>query len=106
MHTETTWKIQFANFLDDLRRGDIIITKKPALFQNEKKLSALLASSIEAICYERGLPFPAWTQQVPALDKPWFVSGMESLKACALVESPVFFRHRNIFVLNNFLSRA
>jgi hypothetical protein len=34
------------------------------------------------------------------------VAGRESLKAMALVESPVWFRRRNIFVLGNFLDRA
>jgi hypothetical protein len=43
---------------------------------------------------------------VEALDSPWFVAGIENLKASALVESPVRFRKRNIFVLANFLERA
>jgi hypothetical protein len=43
---------------------------------------------------------------VPAPHDPWFVSGMESLKAIALVESPLPFRLRKIFVLENFLSRV
>jgi hypothetical protein len=40
------------------------------------------------------------------LPDPWFVAGIENLKASALVESPVQFRRNNIFVLGNFLSRA
>ena len=43
---------------------------------------------------------------VGALATPWFVAGVENLKALALVESPTHFRKRNIFVLGNFLSRA
>jgi hypothetical protein len=34
------------------------------------------------------------------------VSGVENLKAMALVESPAWFRRRNVFVLGNFLNRA
>ena len=49
---------------------------------------------------------PQWTAAVGCLDRPWFVSGFESLKASALVESPVPFRSRNVFVLANFLERA
>jgi hypothetical protein len=41
-----------------------------------------------------------------ALSEPWFVSGMENLKASALLESPLPFRRNNVFVLGNFLSRA
>jgi hypothetical protein len=43
---------------------------------------------------------------VPGLEEPWFVTGIENLKAMAIVESPVFFRRRLIFVLENFLSRV
>jgi hypothetical protein len=40
------------------------------------------------------------------LPAPWFVAGVENLKASALVESPVQFRRNNVFVLGNFLARA
>ena len=46
-----------------------------------------------------------WPMCLPA-KPPWFVSGMENLKAIALAESPLRFRIRKIFVLSNFLSRA
>ena len=49
---------------------------------------------------------PKWAQSMTALNKPWFVSGMESLKASALLESPLGFRAKNIFVHENFLERA
>jgi hypothetical protein len=52
------------------------------------------------------LEAPAWVWAVPSLKEPWFLSGMESLKAIAIVESPVFFRRRKIFVLENFLYRV
>jgi len=52
------------------------------------------------------LECPGWILEVPACKDPWFVSGMESLKAIALVESPLQFRIRKIFVLENFLSRV
>lgn len=37
---------------------------------------------------------------------PWFVSGMENLKAIASAESPLSFRWRKIFVMEIFLSRV
>lgn len=40
------------------------------------------------------------------IQPPWFVAGMENLKAIALAESPLRFRLRKIFVLENFLSRV
>ena len=55
---------------------------------------------------ECGRGAPPWTSGVGPLDRPWFVSGYESLKASALAESPAPFRSRNVFVLANFLERA
>ena len=49
---------------------------------------------------------PPWTGGVGPLERPWFVSGYENLKASALVESPARFRSRNVFVLAGFLDRV
>lgn len=66
----------------------------------------MLAATAEHLCLENKLTLPQWIQNIKACDKPWFVSGMESLKAIALVESPLPFRLRKIFVLENFLARV
>lgn len=58
------------------------------------------------LCDELGLEPPAWLAAVPASPLPWFVAGMENLKAIALAERPLRFRIRRIFVLENFLSRV
>ncbi|HEY84127.1 MAG TPA: hypothetical protein G4N96_03305, partial [Chloroflexi bacterium] len=60
----------------------------------------------EYLCAELGLEPPEWLSTVPASPEPWFVSGLENLKAITLVETPVWFRARKIFVLENFLSRT
>lgn len=60
----------------------------------------------EALCAELKIDVPAWIRAVPAPRHPWFVSGMKSLKAIAIVESPLPFRLRKLFVLENFLSRV
>jgi hypothetical protein len=52
-----------------------------------------------------GLETPAWLDSVPPCQIPWFVSGLENLKAIALAESPLPFRWRKIFVTEGFLSR-
>jgi hypothetical protein len=69
-------------------------------------MDALLAATAEQLCHELKLAPPPWIQAVPAVREPWFVSGMESLKAISLVESPLPFRLRKLFVLENFLSRV
>lgn len=69
-------------------------------------MDALLASTAEALCRELNLKAPTWLAEVPACPIPWFVAGMENLKAIALAESPLPFRVRKIFVTANFLSRV
>lgn len=101
------WKVHFFNLVDEFRR-----TLDPRLFllpppsRLEFRLKALLASIVWMLCEEVGMDAPDWAKKRYFLEKPWFVSETESLKAVAVVESPVYFRQNNIFVLGNFLERA
>jgi len=100
------WVIIFMNFVDDFRYyNDPAMIKEPFEFNNER-FDALLASTIEYLCDEMGMDPPEWVGDVQPCIDPWFVSGMESLKAITIVESPVYFRRRKIFVLENFLVRV
>ncbi len=103
---DNSWKLQIVQFMDDVRRGEYSVQNEPEFAKADERIEALAASSVEALCIERGEPLPEWTRHVPALKTPWFVAGMETLKAIALVESPVCFRRRNIFVMSNFMSRV
>ncbi len=100
------WRIPFFNFVDAFRaqRSAEYITAPPA-GDIPAHIAALLASTVEALCGELDLTPPVWCAAIPALPTPWFVSGIENLKVMALLESPVWFRQRNIFVLKNFLER-
>jgi hypothetical protein len=73
---------------------------------DNSKFDALLASTVEVLCKESGLETPRWTKNVPACEKPFFVAGFENLKATAIVESPLHFRIRKIFVTESFLERV
>jgi len=100
------WVVALMDFVDDFRfyrNPDALMDRFPL---SDEKLDAMLASTAEYLCGETGLEPPQWVEDVPVVSQPWFVSGLESLKAIALVESPVQFRRRKIFVLENFLSRA
>jgi transcriptional regulator with XRE-family HTH domain len=102
-----SWSLHLFNFADSFRtRASGALVEAPPLPGLEPRLQALTASLVEALCDEAKLPRPWWTLGVPALETPWFPSETENLKASALVESPVPFRKRNIFVLANFLQRA
>jgi hypothetical protein len=100
------WAIYLMDFVDDFRRyKDLRMLDEP-LARFDERFDALLASTAEALCDEIKVTPPLWLATVPACFKPWFVSGMENLKAIALAESPTRFRIRKIFVLENFLSRV
>jgi hypothetical protein len=73
---------------------------------SDEKIDALLAATVESLCRELNLETPEWLQNVPACRQPYFVSGVENLKATAIVESPLPFRIRKVFVLENFLERV
>ena len=101
-----SWKTHLFDFVDAFRatvRNELL---EPPAYGLDARLQALCASTAEALCAEKAQNAPAWCAGVPSLPSPWFVSGIENLKAMSLVESQVWFRSRNIFVLGNFLSRA
>lgn len=101
-----SWKIHFMNLVDEFRRGlDPRLILLPPVAQLDLKLHALLAAIVAALCEEVELDVPDWARREMFLPQPWFVSGMESLKAMALLESPLPFRRNNIFVHENFLAR-
>ena len=100
------WRIPLMEFVDDFRR-----TKDPCLIERpfslgDEKTDSLLASTVEYLCDELGIETPEWTWEVPSCKEPFFVAGYENLKALSIAQSPVFFRRRKIFVLENFLWRV
>jgi hypothetical protein len=67
---------------------------------------AYLAAVAEHLALSYGLDVPRWTDSPRrTLERPFFAGGMEGLKALLLVESPLAFRKRNIFVSHDALDR-
>ncbi|CAN5198497.1 hypothetical protein BH20ACI2_BH20ACI2_21110 [soil metagenome] len=100
------WKIALMDFVDDFRyyKDEKMIAEPYELNDNVK--DAVLAGVIETLCDELGFEIPDWVRRVPPCREPEFLTSMESLKAISIVESPVRFRLRNIFVFDNFLFRV
>ena len=102
-----SWPLHLFNFVDAFRSapGESLVHVPPMEGMTDA-LKCLITSTVETLCAESQTTIPEWCYGVRGLREPWFVAGIESLKAMALVESPVQFRKRNIFVLGNFLDRA
>ncbi len=88
--------------------GDFRFHQDPAAIKapfetGDEQLDAVLAGVIETLCDEMNISIPKWLESIPSCSQPYFLSGYESLKATAIVESPVRFRLRKVFVMKNFL---
>lgn len=104
---EPSWRRHFMDCVDEVRRsGSAAALKTPATPELPEPLRAMAAGIAETLAEECGFVAPGWTRSIGPLADPWFVAGYENLKATAIVESPVAFRSRNVFVLANFLERA
>lgn len=87
----------------------VLVNEAPEWINSElhADCNAYLAAVAETLCREVSLAPPAWTESPCCyLHRPWFAGGLETLKAILLVESPVPFRRRNLFVSANALARA
>jgi hypothetical protein len=96
-------------FLDAFYLGAPLM-RRAALAAEPARLApvkdAYLAAVAEHLALRFELDTPPWTEAPHRfLREPYFAGGMESLKAILLVESPLAFRRRNIFVSADALSR-
>jgi hypothetical protein len=67
---------------------------------------AYLAALAEHLALSARIAVPDWTENDGRfLHEPFFAGGLESLKATLLVESPLAFRRRLIFISADALSR-
>ncbi len=101
------WKIAFFNFVDDLRstKSSKLIENAPVIDLPEKEY-ALISAMVRFLCREQQLAIPEWAKRPWPLSVPWFVSSMDKFREIAQKETPDEFRVNNIFVLDNFMSRA
>ncbi|HEX8708197.1 MAG TPA: hypothetical protein VF723_08150 [Pyrinomonadaceae bacterium] len=100
------WCVHLMDFVDDFRYYKDLRALSEPFSPGERRTDALLASTAEALCDELGLAPPPWLAEIPECEQPYFVGDLENLKAISIVESPLRFRIRKIFVLENFLSRV
>ncbi len=116
MSEESPW-VPIGDFLDDWRRSDredrpelvaMGIASPPANQNPEaQRWSAFCAAMVEWLCWQDGLPFPAWTNREEyRLAEPWFLYPGHLLRAWQLATTPAPFKMRNIFSGDRVLNRA
>ncbi len=103
---EPNWRIYLMDFVDDFRRQKSLDQVAEPFILAGDRMDSLLASTAESLCDEMSIGVPFWLSEIPACRDPYFVSGLDGLKAFALLQSPLRFRIRKIFVLENFLFRV
>jgi len=105
-------KYLLADFIDEFNRADMakkqqMVKRFPFEKITDKKNAAYIAAAVEELCYINNMDIPEWVfDKKYRLKEPFFVGGLESLKAFLIAESPVSFRRRNIFVSENVLKRV
>jgi hypothetical protein len=93
-------------YSSDSRRQAAMLREAPSLDPQDERANAYYAAVAEHLAMRNGFPIPSWTSGPERfLKQPFFPSGLESLKAILLVESPTAFRRRLIFVDADPLSR-
>lgn len=101
------------DFLDAFYRHSHVAALRdpPALLTDTHRdgmmVDAFLAAVAEHLARRFGLPIPLWVfERCRYLQKPFFALRGPSIRATLLLESPIEFRSRNLFVTANALSRA
>ena len=106
-------EIELGDFLDAFYRRpttEAVCEEPPLLPESDPQgavMNSFLAATAEHLCHRFGLPVPDWVyEQRRYLERPYFAMKEPSFRATLLLESPVEFRSRNLFVTANALSRA
>ena len=75
--------------------------------QCDPKHLALFAATLNYYSKRLNIYCPAWAARaVPVKDEPWFPAGLVSMRAAAVLESPIEFRRNNVFVTKEFFQRV
>jgi hypothetical protein len=83
------------------------ITSDAPMSTGSDRYDALLAGIVEFACATHGVVAPSWVNDdLFFLNRWWFVSGMPSLHANALVHSPISLARRGVFVTQGALEYA
>jgi len=102
------WVLQVVADATAVAPGDLpmLLAEEPQP-TGSARFDALLGGVVAHVARQAGVPAPAWAGGPGRfLDEWWFVSGVVSLHASALVQSPAELAIRGVFVCDGALDRV
>ena len=105
--------ILFGNFLDDFYRANMdekkrLLSDEPEPLNNVRAVDYVhIAATVHKLANDSGIPVPTWVFKEQYYAKePFFPVRHPDLRLIYMFESPTEFKHRNMFVSANALSRV
>jgi hypothetical protein len=87
-------------------RRPVMIEREPPP-TGDRRFDAFIAALVEYVTAREFEPAPAWVDGPDRfLDRWWFMSGIRSLEADAIVHSPVSFKRHGVFITQGSLTYA